>query len=151
MTIIWGYTPSATLSTLKKIGLDVKEAKQVFSALLFRAGIQGVSINIAEYTENTKVKIQLIIDSEEAFEIHFNPDKTGDHLFEADSIFYPKIEIEIVISVKDGNISLPLSSIGSGMGFQKQENQFVPTNHLGVGLITVSPGLDKSDQGKTEN
>ncbi len=135
MTIIWGYTPSTPLSSFKKIGEDVKEAKQVFSALLFKAGIKGVIVYIADFTENVKVKVQLVVDSKEALEIHFSPEKTGEHLFEADSIFYPKIQIEVIIVVKNGRVNLPLSSIGSGMGFQKLEDQFVPTNHLGLGLV----------------
>ncbi len=135
MTIIWGYDPSTALSSFKKIGEDIKEAKQVFSALLFKAGVKGVIVYIADFTENVKVKMQLMVDSKEVFEIHFSPEKTGEHLFEADSVFYPKIKIEVVFAVKNGRVNLPLSSIGSGMGFQKLEDQFVPTNHLGLGLV----------------
>lgn len=135
MTIIWGYDSSIPLSSFKKIGEDIKEAKQVFSALLFRAGIKGVIVYIADFTENVKVKMLLMVDSKKVLEIHFNPETKGEHLFEADSIFYPKIKIEVVIAVKNGRVNLPLSSIGSGMGFQKLEDQFVPTNHLGLGLI----------------
>ena len=90
---------------------------------------------IADFTENVKVKMQLMVDSKEVLEIHFSPEKKGEHLFEADSIFYPKIQIEVIIEVKYGRVNLPLSSIGSGMGFQKIDDQFVPTNHLGLGLV----------------
>ena len=135
MIKVWGYTPSATLPLLKILGIDVKEVKQVFSALLFKEGVKGVCVQIERIEGPSKAIIQLLIDDKIVLTNHFSPTESKEFHFEMKETINPKIKIEVVFKVEQGSISLPVSSIGNGMGFQKIADDFVPMNHLGLGLI----------------
>lgn len=135
MIKVWGYTPSATLPSPKILGVDIKEVKQVFSALLFRDGVKGVCIQIERIEGHPKAIIQLLIDDTVALTTHFSPTESKEFYYEMEETIDPKIKIEVVFKVEQGSISLPVSAIGNGMGFQKIADDFVPMNHLGLGLI----------------
>lgn len=135
MIKVWGYTPSATLPSPKTLGVDVKEVKQVFSALLFREGVKGVCVQIERIERLPKAIIQLLIDDNVVLTTHFSPTEAKEFRYEMKETVNPKIKIEVVFKVEQGSISLPVSSIGIGMGFQKIARDFVPMNHLGLGLI----------------
>ncbi len=135
MIKIWGYTPSATLPSSKTLGVDIDEVKQVFSALLFKEGVKGVVVQIEQIGSNPKAIIQLVIDDNVVLTTHFSPREAKEFCYEIDETVYPKIKIEVVFKVEQGTISLPVSAIGNGMGFQKIADDYVPMNHLGLGLI----------------
>jgi len=135
MIKVWGYTPSATLPSLKTLGIDIKEVKQVFSALLFREGVKGACVQINRIEGHPKAIIQLLIDDTAVLTTHFSPTESKEYYYEIEETTHPKIKIEVVFKVKQGSISLPVSAIGNGMGFQKIDDDFVPMNHLGLGLI----------------
>ena len=135
MIKVWGYTPSATLPLPKILGVDVKEVKQVFSALLFKEGVKGVCVQIDRIEGHSKTIIQLLIDDNVVLTNHFSPTESKEFHYEMKETITPKIKIEVVFKVEQGSISLPVSSIGNGMGFQKIADDFIPMNHLGLGLI----------------
>ena len=135
MIKVWGYTPSATLHSPKALGADVKEVKQVFSALLFRVGVKGVCVQIERIEGHSKVIIQLLIDDNVVLTTHFSPTESKEFCYEIEETIIPRTKIEVVFKVEQGSISLPVSAIGNGMGFQKIAGDFVPMNHLGLGLI----------------
>ncbi|MHA1200932.1 MAG: hypothetical protein ACTSQ4_00225 [Candidatus Heimdallarchaeaceae archaeon] len=135
MIKVWGYTPSATLPSPKILGAGIEEVKQVFSALLFRDGVKGVCVQIEKIEGHPKAIIQLFIDDTVVLTTNFSPTESKDFCYEIEETINPKIKIEVVFKVEQGSISLPVSAIGSGMGFQKINNDFVPMNHLGLGLI----------------
>ena len=135
MTVVWGYSPEETLELTKEVGKEVQAVKQVFSALLFKAGIKGICTRIPQFEDNTSVIIKLYIDSIKVFKEEFSPQGTIDYYFELPDVIYPKSKIEVVLEVKRGFVTLPVSSIGTGMGFQKTDDKFQPTNHLPIGLI----------------
>jgi hypothetical protein len=135
LIIIWGYTPADTLPTLKKMGGKTKEAKQVFSSILFRRGINGIAINIEKIEEKTQIKLNLVIDEVIVFEKYLSPPTTGKCTFMLEKEIIPISKIEICVVVEKGMIHLPISAIGTGMGFHKSNDEFVPTNHLPLGII----------------
>jgi len=135
MKIIWGYTPEDLLETSKEIGVDILSVKQLFSALLFKNGIKGISIEIVSYTDNAAVNISLIIDSAKVFDEDFSPKESKRYDFLLSEIVFPSSKIEVELTVKEGSVTLPISSIGVGMGFQKQSDKYLPTNHIALGLI----------------
>ncbi len=135
MTIIWGYSPDSKLPKNKIISLDISEVKQVFSALLFNEGIKGIIIRIESIQEQTEVVMKLIIDDEVVISENLFPSESGDFSFEAEEILLPKTKIEVAVEIIKGCIQLPISAIGNGMGFQKKDGLYQPTNHLGLGLI----------------
>ena len=135
MNIIWGYTPTEEEPILKKLGSEIIEAKQVFSALIFRQGIKGICIQIDSLEDNPEVTLDLIVDDIKILTSTFSPAIPKKYRFEIEEINYPKLKIEVIISINQGSISLPISAVGNGMGFQKIENKFVPTKHFGLGLI----------------
>lgn len=135
MINVWGYTPSDTLLLPKTLGVDIKEAKQVFSALLFRDGVRGVCTQIESIEGHPKVTIQLVIDDTVVLTTHFSPTESKEFYYEMEETINPKTKIEVVFKVEQGSVSLPVSAIGNGMGFQKIDDDFVPMNHLGLGLI----------------
>ncbi len=135
MVLIWGYTSTNTLEKNKEIGRGVQEVKQLFSALLFQTGIKGVCVNIAAFHENTTARISLYIDSEKVFETDFSPEEAREYIFELENKVHPVLKIEVALQVIEGLVEVPLSSIGIGMGFQRTNEDFLPTNHLALGLI----------------
>lgn len=135
MVIIWGYTPANTLKKNKKIGGELKEVKQLFSALLFQTGIKGICVNIAKVQKNTSARISLHIDSEKVFEEDFFPEIAQEYFFKLWEEKKADIKIEIVFQIIKGSVELPTSAIGIGMGFLKTGKEFLPTNHLALGLI----------------
>ncbi|MCG3222243.1 MAG: hypothetical protein H7641_12765, partial [Candidatus Heimdallarchaeota archaeon] len=84
MTIIWGYSPESKLSKNKEIGHVIPEVKQVFSALLFKEGINGIIIRIVSVQEETEAVMQLIIDDEVAISENLFLSASGDFTFEAE-------------------------------------------------------------------
>ena len=138
MNCIWGYTASSTLAEQKELGSEIKEAKQIFSALLFKDGITGMCAVISRSTEESVVVLELIIDDEVVTSVDFSPVKEGEFYFELEEKVIPQIKIEVKIKVLEGMVSLPKSAIGNGMGYQLVDKEFVPTNHLGLGLIIPS-------------
>ncbi len=135
MEIIWGYSPEKTLDYTKRIGKEVVAVKQIFSALLFKTGIKGVCAKIDSFKVNTSVNIELDIDSAKIFEENFFPNKAKIYYFELPKTILPKSKIEVLLNVENGYVTLPLSAIGTGMGFQKIDQDFQPTNHLALGLL----------------
>ncbi|MHA1953172.1 MAG: hypothetical protein ACXAAM_03295 [Candidatus Heimdallarchaeaceae archaeon] len=135
MTIIWGYSPDSKLPQNKEIGDVIPEVKQVFSALLFKKGINGIVIRIESVQEQTEAVMKLIIDDEVVISENLIPKESGDFTFEARETLLPKTKIEVVVEIIRGCIQLPISAIGNGMGFQKKDGSYQPTNHLGLGLI----------------
>ena len=135
MIKIWGYSPSATLPSPKILGVDVKEVKQVFSALLFREGVKGVCAQIKRIEGNPNAIIQLLIDDTVVLTTNFSPAESKEIHYELKEKVIPKIKIEVVFKVEQGSISLPVSAIGNGMGFQKIAGDYVTLNDLCVGLI----------------
>ena len=49
----------------------------------------------------------------------------------------PKSKIEVILQVLKGSIEINISSIGTGMGFHKVQDEFVPTNHFALGIIVT--------------
>jgi hypothetical protein len=135
MTIIWGYTRSEKLSTDEIIGERVKEIKQMFSALIFKNGLKGFSVNFEAIHHLPVIKFSLIIDSIAVDVITFSPERSGEFTFILDEIVYPKSKIEVSMEVLKGSVEISTSSIGTGMGFQKIDDAFVPTYHFALGLI----------------
>lgn len=135
MEIIWGYSPEKTLDFTKEIGEKVIAVKQVFAALLFKTGIKGICTKIDSFKANTSVNIELDIDSVKVFEEKFYPNRAKIYYFELPEVIKPKLKIEVLLNVENGYVTLPLSSIGTGMGFQKTDQDFQPTNHLALGLL----------------
>ncbi len=135
MTIIWGYSANEELPKIKELGKEITEAKQVFSALLFKEGIKGLVIRIESILEETEAILQLIIDGEICLSENLLPAEPGDFTFEMKEVMFPETKIEAVVKIIKGCIQLPTSSIGNGMGFQKKDDNFQPTKHLGLGLI----------------
>ncbi len=135
MECIWGYTSSEILPSDKELGSDIKEAKQLFSAILFSSGIVGSCVRINKISGSPKVDLILVIDDEIILTKSFSPKKEGDYRIEMKELFKPKTKIEVLIKVEDGIIYLPISAIGTGMGYQKTDNEFLPTNHFGLGII----------------
>ncbi len=113
----------------------MKEAKQIFSAILFEKGINGIAININKIEEKPQIKLSLVIDEVIAFEQYLSPPNIGECTFMMEKEIIPKTKIEICVVVKEGIIHLPISAIGTGMGFHKMSDEFVPTNHLPLGII----------------
>ncbi len=113
----------------------MKEAKQVFSAIIFKKGIKGIAINIDKVEENPQIKLNLVIDEVIVFEKHLSPPNTGECTFMMEKEIIPISKIEICVAVEKGIIYLPISAIGTGMGFHKKSDGFVPTNHLPLGII----------------
>ncbi len=135
MIKVWGYTPSATLPSPKTLGVDINDVKQVFSALLFKEGVKGVVVKIEEITGQPKANIQLVIDDTIVLTVDFSPKEAKEYCYEMEETVNPKIKIEVIFKVEQGTISLPVSAVGNGMGFQKTADDFLPMNHLGLGLI----------------
>lgn len=135
MTKIWGYTPTAVLSTQKLLSGEFTEIKQVFSALLFREGVKGVCIKIEEVAESTQICVQLQVDENIVLTSHFSAKETGEYDFTMEEIVIPKVKIEVLLTLESGDLVIPISAIGNGMGFQKIKGEFSPTNHFGLGLI----------------
>lgn len=135
MIKVWGYTPSATLPSLKTLGADINDVKQVFSALLFKEGVKGVVVKIEKIVDQPKANIQLVIDDNIVLTVDFSPKEAKVFCYEIDETVNPKTKIEVVFKVEQGTISLPVSAVGNGMGFQKIDGDFLPMNHLGLGLI----------------
>lgn len=135
MVIIWGYTPSETLPNNKIVGDGVNEIKQLFSALLFKTGIKGICVILEGISQKPVVKLSLVVDSESIYETSFSPARAREFSFELDETVFPKTKIEIVMSVSVGSVEVAISPIGIGMGFQKQNDEFVPTNHLALGVV----------------
>ena len=135
MNCIWGYTSSSKLNMEKILGNEIKEAKQIFSALLFKAGISGVCVVFTKITRNPLVVLELIIDDNLISSFDFSPTREGEYSFELVEQVIPQSKIEVKIKVLEGQVNLPLSAIGNGMGYQLVDREFVPTNHLGLGLI----------------
>ena len=135
MEIIWGYTPSETLPNSKVIGEEISEIKQMYSALLFKTGVLGFSVKLEEIAHKPLVKLVLVIDSQLVFETTISPDSAGEFSFNLDELVIPKIKIEVGLLVLKGLLEISISSIGTGMGFQKIDDEFVPTNHLALGVI----------------
>ncbi len=135
MVIIWGYTPSETLSNNKIVGEGISEIKQMFSALLFKTGVKGFAVKLEEISPLSQVKLALVIDSQPISETTISPEKAGEFSFDLDELVIPKTKIEVVLIVLKGFIEVSISSIGTGMGFQKVDNEFVPTNHLALGVV----------------
>ena len=135
MNCIWGYTSSSALAVEKELGKEIKEAKQVFSALLFKEGISGMCVVFTKSSEKPMVVLELIVDERTLSSIDFSPTGEGEFSFELDEKVIPQTKIEIKIRVIEGLVSLPISAIGNGMGYQLVDKEFVPTNHLGLGLI----------------
>lgn len=113
----------------------MKEAKQVFSAILFKKGIKGIAINIDKVEENPQIKLNLVIDELIVFEKHLSQTNTGECSFMMEKEIIPISKIEICVVVEKGIVYFPVSAIGTGMGFHKKSNKFVPTNHLPLGII----------------
>ncbi|MCE7739158.1 MAG: hypothetical protein KAU62_18210 [Candidatus Heimdallarchaeota archaeon] len=137
MVIIWGYTPSEALPNSKIIGEGVNEIKQLFSAILFKTGIKGICVNLEGISKKPVVKLSLVIDSESIYETSFSPERAREYSYELDETVFPKTKIEVVMSVSNGSVEVAISPIGIGMGFQKQDGEFVPTNHLALGVIIL--------------
>lgn len=135
MTIIWGFSTDEKLTESKRIGKEISEVKQIFSALLFKSGIKGVIVQIESILESGEATIQLVIDNECCFSKNLSLRKPGEHMFEMEDVIIPQTKIEIILAVTHGYIELPTSSIGNGMGFQKINDTYQPTKHLGLGLI----------------
>ncbi|NPD88551.1 MAG: hypothetical protein HGN29_07495 [Asgard group archaeon] len=135
MTIIWGYSPDSKLPRSKKIGHAIPEVKQVFSALLFKEGINGIIIRIESIQEQTEAIMKLIIDDEVVISENLVSTVPGDFTFKTEDTLLPKTKIEVAVEIIKGCIQLPISAIGNGMGFQKKDGSYLPTNHLGLGLI----------------
>ena len=135
MPIIWGYSPDSKLPKNKEIGLDVTVVKQIFSALLFKEGITGVIIRIESIQEQTEAVMKLIIDDKIVLSENFFPTVPGDFTFKTDNTLLPKTKIEIAFEIIKGRIQLPISAIGNGMGFQKKDGSYQPTNHFALGLV----------------
>ncbi|MCE7742054.1 MAG: hypothetical protein GOP50_06315 [Candidatus Heimdallarchaeota archaeon] len=135
MQVIWGYSPEEILDFYKEVGNEIVAVKQLFSALLFKNGIKGICAKIATSESNSLIQIELHIDSEKVFEEVISPNEKQEYFFELDEVIVPEIKIEVILQVKNGSVQLPLSSIGTGMGFQKTTGDYQPTNHLALGLI----------------
>ena len=135
MTIIWGYSPESKLSNSKEIGTNILEVKQVFSALLFKEGISGIVIRVDEVEDQTQVIAHLVVDDESILSESFYPKEAGDFSFKTENLVRPITKIEAGIEIIKGSLRLPTSVIGNGMGFQKVDEKFQPTNHLCLGLI----------------
>ena len=135
MEIIWGYTPSETLPNSKVIGEEISEIKQMYSALLFKTGVLGFSAKLEKISHNTLVKLVLVIDSQLVFETTISPESAGEFSFKLNESIIPKTKIEVGLLVLEGLLEISISSIGTGMGFQKIDDEFVPTNHLALGVI----------------
>jgi len=135
MTIIWGYSSEDTLSKGKEVGKEVIKVKQIFSALLFREGIKGMSIRIESFEKETEAVLELIIDDETILSSEFSPSETGDLIFEIPDKIIPQTKIEIIAKVTKGALVLPISSIGNGMGFHMRDDSYIPTTHLGLGIL----------------
>ena len=135
MQIIWGYTPEDILTSNKIVGGEIIAVKQVFSALLFKEGVQGMCVNFVSVEKNAEVNIELFVDSEKVLEEKFSPAKAQEYYFKLVELIIPKLKIEIILHVVAGLVTLPLSSIGTGMGFQKTADDYQPTNHLALGLL----------------
>ncbi len=135
MNCIWGYTSSSTLDTQKELGKEIKEAKQLFSALLFKEGISGICVVITKLSDKPLIELELVVDEEIISSYELSPTQKGEFPFELEEKIIPVTKIEVKIKVLEGLVSLPISAIGNGMGFQLVDNEFVPTNHLGLGLI----------------
>ena len=135
LNIIWGYTPTEVLSSLKEVGNEIKEVKQIFSALIFKNGISGITIKISEIKKEPRITISLSVDDEIIKSLDFSPDSSGEFSFEMEEKIIPKTKIEVAIRIDEGVIFLPISTIGTGMGYHKINDDFVPTNHLPLGLI----------------
>jgi len=135
MVTIWGYTSSETLENNKEVGREIKAVKQLFSALLFKSGIKAISTEIASVQENTTARISLYIDDKKVHEYDFSPEEAKFYSFGLEEIVYPKSKIEVVLEVITGLLEIPISSIGIGMGFQRTDQEYLPTNHLALGLF----------------
>ncbi|MHA1399888.1 MAG: hypothetical protein ACTSQE_06050 [Candidatus Heimdallarchaeaceae archaeon] len=135
MKVSWGYNHESPLSHLKYVGSDISSIKQVFSSLLFRQGILGAAIKLAAIKGQPRVEIKLVVDDEIMLQSYFSPMERKEYIFTLEQPVIPKTKIEIIVSVQDGEIGLQTSSIGSGMGFQLQADNFVPSAHFPVGLI----------------
>jgi hypothetical protein len=135
MVIIWGFSPDSKLPRSKEIGPEITEVKQVFSALLFKEGIKGIIIRLESIHKQTEVRMKLIIDDEVCISENLITKIPGDFTLETKETLLPKTKIEVAVEVITGCIQLPISAIGNGMGFQKVDGSFQPTNHLGLGLI----------------
>ena len=57
------------------------------------------------------------------------------HKFELDKKEYAEKKIEIILSVEEGEIVIPCSDVGVGMGFFYTGEKYIPTQHLALGLI----------------
>ena len=135
MEIIWGYTASEEMLERREIGNEVKEVKQLFSALLFKSGIKGISAVILGITGSPQITMSLEIDSKQVFVKNFSPIEAEEFYFNSNRIFYPETKIEIFMKVENGTVFIPISSIGNGMGYQKSKEEFQPTKHFALGLI----------------
>ncbi len=135
MNIIWGFSSEEKLLESKKIGKEILEVKQVFSALLFKSGIKGLIVRIESIIETGEAVVQLAIDDEQCLSKALSLKEPGEYSFEMKDVKIPHTKIEVILEVTKGCIELPTSSIGNGMGFQKRNDTYQPTKHLGLGLI----------------
>ena len=107
----------------------------MYSALLFKTGVLGFSAKLEKISHNTLVKLVLVIDSQLVFETTISPESAGEFSFKLNELIIPKTKIEVGLLVLGGLLEISISSIGTGMGFQKIDDEFVPTNHLALGVI----------------
>jgi hypothetical protein len=135
MVVIWGYSPDSKLPKNKVLGNDISEVKQVFSALLFTEGINGIIIRIESVKGQSEIVVKLVVDDINIISTNCFPKEAGDFEFNTNDLVKPTTKIEVIVKIIKGCIHLPTSVIGNGMGFQKREEGFQPTNHLGVGLV----------------
>ncbi len=144
MKTIWGYSESDSNST-KLIGSEndvnaslstiYPKAKQVFSALVAKEEIKGISIHIENIICKALVTVCLIIDDEKVYEQTLTVTENGIKEFLIKKILTAKTKIEIEISVKEGVISVPTSSIGIGMGYIFTNETYLPSQHLAFGVM----------------
>ncbi|MHA1258842.1 MAG: hypothetical protein ACTSSG_02125 [Candidatus Heimdallarchaeaceae archaeon] len=135
MNIIWGYSSEEKQISSKLIGQDIKEIKQTFSSLLFPKGVQGVAIVLKEILNSPVLTLSLVIDEKEVFSTSFSPSSATFFFFQTKKRYFAQSKIEVFLSSQEGSVSIPTSSIGTGMGFLKREDDFIATQHFALGLL----------------
>ncbi len=137
MNILWSIEGSTGEKTIRLVPKD--QVKQVFAGVLFKKGIRGCAFRVTfgeTKQEIIKSSITLTIDNKVIQEKTIQIAENKQEYY----ILLPNVKkvekkVSVTLTVLEGTLCLPKSSLGTGMGFVKQGATFVPSGNFAFGII----------------
>lgn len=137
MNILWSIEESAGEKAIRLSPKD--QVKQVFAGVLFKKGIRGCAFRVTFHEikqEFVESSIKLVIDNKIIQEktIQITENKHEYHIL-LPAVKNVEQKVSVTLTVLEGTLCLPKSSLGTGMGFVKQGETFVPSGNFAFGII----------------